>query len=70
MRLLKTVRQKFLSVKRKIKHQYFLTGGPFNEQSLWLSPVCKTTLPFTVKGVTGRYIHDGKHKGLKWESHD
>lgn len=68
MRLLKTVRQKFLTIKRKSKKQYFLSGGPFNNESVWLSPHSKNTLSFTAKGMSGRYTQGDRNTELKWES--
>jgi hypothetical protein len=70
MRLIRTVR-KYLTVKRKIRRQYVLNGGPLNNETVWLSTACRTTLSFTLKGQTGRYVQDelNRRNGLVWEQH-
>jgi hypothetical protein len=70
MRLIRTVR-KYLTVKRKIRKQYVLDGGPLNNETVCLSSPCKATIQFTLKGQTGRYVQPGLTRGtnLTWEQY-
>lgn len=73
MKLVKTVRQKYLTVKRRPRRRYHLIDGPFGGRTVFMSPSGKNTLVFSFKDYTGRYVPSNMtnlyNTNLLWEDH-